>query len=170
MDYLSEGQIKSAMNTIENIKDNLKAVKKELLSGHKPYKNYLNEKLETIRWEVDFLLNLSKPDIYIKVDDNIKLVLQNLLDDISNRCRSVEIWDEDLFPSSDWNDLWHLTERVINTSKITEQQSDILVHIDNIINERIFDGFKPVDPNLHSRFVDIMNYVLREIMLLDVDD
>ena len=75
MDYLNENQIGIAKSAIGNIKDRLKAIEIEIYTREKPYKSYLNEKLDSIRWDLQVLLNMAKPDRIIKIDKDIKLVI-----------------------------------------------------------------------------------------------
>lgn len=57
---LNESQIKTSLSAVYNIEDKLAAIKKELLEVEKPHKEYLNEKLESIYWDVIVLRNISK--------------------------------------------------------------------------------------------------------------
>ena len=45
---------------VANIEDKLAAIKNELLTREKPHKPYLNEKLDSIYWDVKVLMNISK--------------------------------------------------------------------------------------------------------------
>lgn len=159
MDYLNENQIGIAKSAIGNIKDRLKAIEIEIYTREKPYKSYLNEKLDSIRWDLQVLLNMAKPDRIIKIDKDIKLVIQKVLFDIEEKSTINKVWNEDVFPTYLWNELWNLNEKIINSDVIDEQQYDKLVDIENVLCEKDNIGYFPIDEELHSKFVDILNYI-----------
>lgn len=168
MEYLTENQIGIAKSCIANINDKMKAVEMEIMTRQRPYKNYLNEKLDSIRWDLQVLSNLAKPDKSVPVEKDTKLLLQNILDEINVNCKKDSIWNEDLFPSYEWNELWNLTEKVINTSKIDEQQLDTIVSIENIICMKENDeDLYPIEEETHERLIDIMNYLCDYMSRID---
>lgn len=58
--FLNESQSRTALTCVANIEDKLAAIKNELLTREKPHKPYLNEKLDSIYWDVKVLMNISK--------------------------------------------------------------------------------------------------------------
>lgn len=60
MPYLSEEEKNSAMYAVENIEDKLNAVRTELATKDKSYKGYLLEKLDSIYYDVKYLINICK--------------------------------------------------------------------------------------------------------------
>lgn len=58
--FLNENQSRTALTCVANIEDKLAAIKNELLTREKPHKPYLNEKLDSIYWDVKVLMNISK--------------------------------------------------------------------------------------------------------------
>lgn len=58
--FLNENQARTALTCVANIEDKLAAIKNELLTREKPHKPYLNEKLDSIYWDVKVLMNISK--------------------------------------------------------------------------------------------------------------
>lgn len=58
--FLNESQSRTALSCVSNIEDKLEAIKNELLTREKPYKPYLNEKLDSIYWDVKVLINIAK--------------------------------------------------------------------------------------------------------------
>lgn len=58
--FLNESQSRTALSCVSNIEDKLEAIKNELLTREKPYKPYLNEKLDSIYWDVKVLMNIAK--------------------------------------------------------------------------------------------------------------
>lgn len=58
MEYLNADEIKRAKMCIANIEDKLNAVKTEILSREKPYKDYLKEKLDSMNWDVQVLISM----------------------------------------------------------------------------------------------------------------
>lgn len=61
MEYLNEEQIKRAKNCIYNIQDKLNAIENEL-SKEKPYKYYMNEKLTSIKWDMNCLISMCEEE------------------------------------------------------------------------------------------------------------
>lgn len=57
MEYLSKEEIDRAKGCIANIQDKLYAVVTEIQCTN-PYKSYLKEKLESIKWDTDCLLSM----------------------------------------------------------------------------------------------------------------
>lgn len=60
--FLNENQVDISFGCIANIEDKLEAIKHELYSREKPHKPYLNEKLDSIYWDVKVLKNICKVD------------------------------------------------------------------------------------------------------------
>lgn len=60
--FLDDLQKDTAIRCVANIDDKLQAVKLELVNPNKPYKTYLREKLESIDWDVQILLNMTSED------------------------------------------------------------------------------------------------------------
>lgn len=58
--YLNEDEVKRAKSCTYNIQDNLNAICKELNDSEHSYKSYLSEKLEQIKWDINFLINMCK--------------------------------------------------------------------------------------------------------------
>jgi hypothetical protein len=57
LEYLNETQKKTGLSAAYNIQDKMNAVMTELNKEHS-YKCYLNEKLDSIYWDVKVLLNM----------------------------------------------------------------------------------------------------------------
>ena len=55
--YLDEEEMNRAKMCITNIQDKFEAIKTEL-NNEKAYKGYLKEKLDSIQWDVNCLLNM----------------------------------------------------------------------------------------------------------------
>lgn len=62
MDTLNENQTKIALSCLYNVQDKLQAIEKELATTDKPHKTYLNEKLDSIYWDVNTLRNICKKE------------------------------------------------------------------------------------------------------------
>lgn len=60
--YLSESQKNTAKACIRNIADKMLSVDTEISQKEKSYKSYLLEKLESIHWDVQVLLNMCSGD------------------------------------------------------------------------------------------------------------
>lgn len=58
--FLNENQTGISMSCVANIEDKLAAIKNELITREKPYKPYLNEKLDSIYWDLKVLMNVAK--------------------------------------------------------------------------------------------------------------
>lgn len=165
MDYLSESQIGIAKSAISNIYDKMKSIETEIYTRQKPYKNYLNEKLDSVKWDVQVLLNLAKPDKVVTVNKDTKLIIQNVLFSIEEKCKDNEkVWNEDIFSTYLWNELWNLNEKVINTDKIDEVQINLLIDIENKLCEKENDGYEPIDIELHKEFIDLLNFLNDELL------
>lgn len=60
--FLNELQRENAKMCIRNIADKMLSVDTEISTKEKPYKRYLKEKLDSINWDVQVLLNLCKEE------------------------------------------------------------------------------------------------------------
>ena len=58
--YLEENELNRAKSCTYNIQDNLNAVCNELNQTGNAYKEYLLEKLEKIKWDLNCLINMCK--------------------------------------------------------------------------------------------------------------
>ena len=56
---LDNNEIKRALGCIANIEDKIKAIKQELLK-EKPYKYYINEKIDSVLWDAKCIKSMSK--------------------------------------------------------------------------------------------------------------
>ena len=64
--FLNENQTGISMSCVANIEDKLAAIKNELITRERPHKPYLNEKLDSIYWDLKVMMNVAK----INDDDN----------------------------------------------------------------------------------------------------
>lgn len=60
--YLNETQINIGISALNNIEDKLMAIRNELITRERPYKNYLREKLDSVYWDVKVLMNMTNED------------------------------------------------------------------------------------------------------------
>lgn len=62
MEFLNEEEKARATFCTMNIKDRLQAVMRELEVREKPHKGYLKEKLESMLWDTQVLMNMVSND------------------------------------------------------------------------------------------------------------
>lgn len=160
MDFLDENEKKRAAGCINNIQDKLDALKSEICSREKPFKPYMMEKLDSILWDTNCLISMCK-DKNVSVGEDFKSFLSDLEDTIHANCKVgfEDGWNEDLFASDLWNDLWNVTDRVFKRNYIDEKDLNKLVEIENTICEKENADLNPLKDreDYHKTFIEYLN-------------
>ena len=143
----------------------MNAVENELYTREKPHKGYLTEKLDSINWNVQVLMRMCELEKSITISEDIQVVLNKVIEEIFNNCNGKDKegknWDNDLFPVTEWDDLW-LVEDTARTNKgeLLEHSLNKLVFIDNIICMKENEGKYPIKEETHKEYIDILNVLV----------
>lgn len=160
MDFLSEEEKRKAASCVNNIQDKLDAIKNELSSREKPFKPYMLEKLDSILWDTNCLISMCRGKKVI-IGEDFKSFLSNLEDNIHANCKVgfEDGWNEDLFSSDLWNDLWNVTDRVFKSGCLSEKDLNKLVEVENEICIKENEGKNPVEDkeDLHNFLIQYLN-------------
>ena len=173
MEYLSKEEIKRAKMCVLNIQDKLGSVASEINTREKPYKHYLQEKIESILWDANVLMNMvNNIGFQIELDENIYNLVTPVLIELENvilkKCSdSVNGWKEDIFSYDDWSSLWNIIDNINSNRCITQEGLDKLVEIENEICVKENNNIEVITQELHKNFIDILNLLSHEMEMVE---